>query len=326
MNKDYDRRNHIKPVIFGVEGLEATTEELELFNNNNPLGFIIFSRNVKDPAQLKKLVMQLKATVFPRNDVLILVDQEGGRVSRLNPPYWTELPPAGSYKEKIEIESINRTRKFVYNNYRLCSYELKKVGINVNCAPMVDLYHEDTDDIIGDRAFSDDPYEVTELSKEVCKAHLMGNVFPVIKHIPGHGRAKCDSHKELPVIDTKFEELDKTDFVPFKELKNMPFAMTAHIKYTDIDPKNPATTSKIVIDMIREHIGFKNILMTDDISMEALQGSMKERCEKSIKAGCDVILHCNGNFKEMLEICDSVDYWSKADRERYRACWKHLRH
>ena len=235
------------------------------------------------------------------------------------------MPAAGSYKETIEIESLNRTKKFVYNSFRLCAYELQKLGINVNCAPMIDILHKGADEIIGDRAFSDDPYEVSELAREVCKALLMGNVFPVIKHIPGHGRANCDSHEELPVIDTSLEELEKTDFIPFKELRDQPFAMTAHIKYSAIDPDEPATTSKKMIDIIRNNIGFKNMLMTDDLSMGALKGSMEERVKKSIAAGCDIILHCNGDLQEMKEVAEHTEYWEDKDRERYRECWKHLR-
>lgn len=321
----YDRRDLIKPIIFGVEGTTATAKELELFEKHNPLGFIIFSRNVENPEQLKKLIMQLKAAVFPRNDVLILVDQEGGRVSRLNPPFWPKMPPAKDFGDMILLETLNRTQRHVYNIFRLCAYELMKCGINVNCAPLLDLLHDDAHDIIGDRAFSSDPFEVSELAKSVCKGLLMGNVFPMIKHIPGHGRATCDSHLDLPIVDTPLEVLKKTDFIPFKELSDMPFAMTAHITYTDIDPKNCATQSSKVIDIIRNEIGFGGLLFTDDLSMKALSGSMKEKCEKSLQAGCDVLLHCNGEYDEMREIAENTDYFTREDRERYRECWKALR-
>lgn len=326
MNLKYDRREHIKPVIFGVEGKELNAAEMELFGRHNPLGFIIFSRNIEDPEQLRKLIMQMKATVFPRNDVLVMIDQEGGRVARLKPPYWTELPPAASYAETIPVETLNRVRTHVYNKYRLCAYELRKLGINVNCAPMIDVRFDGADDIIGDRAFSSDEYEVSELGKEVCEAHLMGNVFPVIKHIPGHGRANCDSHKGLPVVDASLEELRKKDFVPFKALSKYPFAMTAHIKYTAIDAEKCATQSKKVIDLIRNEIGFKGILFSDDLSMEALAGSMKERAKKSLDAGCDVVIHCNGKMDEMKEIAENIEHWGAEARERFRSCWDHLRY
>lgn len=299
---------------------------MEFFGTHNPLGFIIFSRNIEDPEQLRRLIMQVKATVFPRNDVLILIDQEGGRVARLKPPCWPEMPAARSFAEQIPFETLNRVRKLVYNNYRLCSYELRKLGINVDCAPLLDLIFEGADDIIGDRSFSSDPYEVSELGKEVCKAMLMGNVFPMIKHIPGHGRANCDSHKDLPLVNASLEDLRKTDFIPFKAMADMPFAMTAHITYTAIDAENCATQSKKVIDLIRNEIGFKGILFSDDLSMEALKGSMKERTIKSIEAGCDVILHCNGKMNEMKEIAENVKYWPAGSRERFRACWDHLRY
>lgn len=323
-SKKYDRRQHIKPVIFGVEGLYATAKELELFNEHNPLGFILFSRNIDTPEQVHKLVNQLKSTVFPRHDVLVLIDQEGGRVSRLKEPYWKEIPPASEYGELIEIEGLNRVKKIVYNNFRLMAFYLRELGINANCAPLLDIYYEGADDIIGDRSFSSDAYEVAQLGKQVSRGLLMGNVFPIMKHIPGHGRANADSHLKLPVIDTKLDELIKTCFEPFKRLANTPFAMTAHILYTDIDDKNPATTSKAVIDIIRKEIGFTNLLMTDDLSMKALSGTMAERAKASLEAGCDIVLHCNGDYNEMLELASSIGYWSAKDRERFRSCWKYL--
>jgi beta-N-acetylhexosaminidase len=326
MNKNYDRRDHIKPVILGVEGLELKDKEFELFNKHNPLGFILFSRNIETPKQVKKLVSQMKSSVFPRNDVLVMIDQEGGRVARLKSPFWPEMPTAMSFKDKIETETLSRVKKLINNNYRTCAYELQKLGINVNCAPVLDLFFEHADNIMGDRTFSSDPYEVAELGKEVCKALLEGDVFPVIKHIPGHGRSTCDSHKELPVVKNPLDELAQTDFVPFKELADMPFAMTAHIKYTEIDSEECATNSEKVIYLIRKGIGFKGILFSDDLTMKALKGTMKERAEKALTAGCDAVLHCSGNFDEMEEILESVSYWNKKDRERYRDCWKHLRH
>jgi beta-N-acetylhexosaminidase len=326
MNQKFDRRDHIKPVIFGCEGLELTSREMELFGKHNPLGFIVFSRNIDNPQQLRKLVMQMKACVFPRNDVLIMIDQEGGRVARLKPPFWPSMPAAHSFTEMIPLETLPRVKKLVYNNFRLCSYELRKLGINVNCAPMLDVLFPNSDDIIGDRSFSSDTYEITEMAKEVCEGLLMGNVFPVIKHIPGHGRATADSHKELPVVEASIDQLRNTDFVPFKALKDMPFAMTAHIKYLAIDPDDCATQSIKVIDYIRNDIGFKGILFSDDLAMNALKGTMKERTRKSISAGCDAVLHCNGNYEEMLEIVESIEVWNDETRERFRDCWKHLRY
>lgn len=323
--KKYDRREHIKPIIFGISGKTATADELELFNQHNPVGFIIFGRNIEEPEQLKKLIMQLKATVFPRSDVLILIDQEGGRVARLKPPFWNEMPPAKYFGELIETDTLNRAKKAVYNHFRMCSYELKQLGINVNCAPTLDLYFDGAHDIIGDRAYSADPFEVTELAKEACRGLLMGNVFPVIKHIPGHGRAKADSHKELPIVEAGLHTLRNMDFVPFKELAHMPFAMTAHIKYTAIDHLDCATFSSKVISLIRNELGFKNILMSDDLTMNALEGSMATRAQKALDAGCDIVLHCNGDLDEMKEICSAVDFWSNETRERFRNCWKALR-
>jgi len=325
MKNNYDRRNFIKPVIFGVSGKEITAKEQELFHKHNPLGFIVFARNIDNPAQLKKLVGQLKATTFPRNDVLVMIDQEGGRVARLKPPHWPDMPSLASFRTEIEMESFNRIKRQVHNNYRLFAWELRKMGINVNCAPVLDLRYDFADDIMGDRCFSGDTYEVSQIGKEICKGLLMGNCFPVIKHIPGHGRAVCDSHKELPIIKTSLDEMAATDFVPFKELADMPFAMTAHIKYTAIDPDECATNSEKVIYLIRKGIGFKGLLFSDDLTMKALKGSMKERASKALKAGCDAVLHCSGDFDEMTEIAESLDFWSDEDRERFRDCWKYLR-
>jgi beta-N-acetylhexosaminidase len=321
----FDRREQIKPVIFGVKGKVATADELELFNKHNPLGFILFARNIESPEQVKKLINQLRGTIFPRNDVLVLVDQEGGRVQRLTKPYWKIMPPAKYFGDLIKIEGLKRAKRILYTEFRMCAYELKRLGFNMNCAPMLDLSFPATDEIMGDRCYSADPFEVAELGGEVCRGLLMGNVFPVLKHIPGHGRAKADSHKELPVIDSSLEELEK-DFMPFKELSIMPFAMTAHIKYTAIDAENCATQSKNVIQFIREKIGFQGMIMTDDLSMHALTGSFKSRVEKSLDAGCDIILHCNGDYNEMFEIAEATPYFEKLKREKYRACWKHLRH
>ncbi len=324
--QEFDRRSFIKPLIMGVEGLIATEKELELFNDHNPLGFIIFSRNIESLDQLRKLTMQLRSSLFPRNDVLILIDQEGGRVRRLKPEIFVNTPPMKEFGDMVLLETLNRVRKILNSHFRLVGYELMKCGINVNCAPLVDVFYENAHDIIGDRAFSSDPYEVGELGKEVCKGLLMGNVFPMIKHIPGHGRANCDSHEDLPIVDTKLEELRESDFIPFKALKDMPFAMTAHITYSDIDDKNCATQSKKVIDIIRNEIGFKGLLFSDDLSMKALKGTMSERANKSLDAGCDVALHCNGNYEEMLELCENIDYFNAESREKYRNCWKALRY
>lgn len=326
INKNFDRRDHIKPLIFGVEGLELNSREQELFSEHNPLGFILFARNIDNPQQVKKLVNQLNACVFPRKDVLIMIDQEGGRVMRLRPPHWPDMPAAHSFQEYIEIDTLNRVRKLINSNYRICGHQLNQLGININCAPVLDLFFKNAHSIMGDRTLSADPYEVSELGKEICKALLASNVFPVIKHIPGHGRASCDSHESLPVIDASLKELREKDFVPFKALSEMPFAMTAHIIYSDIDKEHCATNSKKVIELIRNEIGFKNILFSDDITMKALTGTMAERSSAALSAGCDAILHCDGNYDDMVEICESTEYWKKIDRERYRDCWKALRY
>jgi beta-N-acetylhexosaminidase len=325
-NSNFDRSEHIKPVIFGVKGLVATADEIELFSKNNPIGFILFSRNIESPEQVKKLIAQLVGTVQPRSDVLVLVDQEGGRVQRLNKPHWKPMPTARHFGQLIKTDGIHTAKRQLYTEFRVCAHELKKLGFNMDCVPMLDVDFTGADNIMGDRCYSSDPKEIAELGGEVCRALLMGNVFPVLKHIPGHGRAKADSHKELPVVDAPLDELIETDFVPFKELSIMPFAMTAHIKYTAIDAENCATQSKKVIDLIRNQIGFHGMIMTDDLSMHALEGTFTERVQKSLAAGCEIILHCNGDFTEMVEIAEATPFMPKTVRDKYRACWKHFRH
>jgi beta-N-acetylhexosaminidase len=238
-SKKYDRRDHIKPVIFGVEGKSLNSAEMEFFGTHNPLGFIIFSRNIEDPEQLRRLIMQVKATVFPRNDVLILIDQEGGRVARLKPPCWPEMPAARSFAEQIPFRNAQSRPSSWYITIIACVHmSCASLASTLDCAPLVDLIFEGADDIIGDRSFSSDPYEVAELGKEVCKAMLMGNVFPVIKHIPGHGRANCDSHKDLPVGERhRWKSFVKLILFRSRRWHDMPFAMTAHITYTAIDDR-----------------------------------------------------------------------------------------
>ncbi len=298
-----------KPVIFGMSDVVLSDAEKVFFAEHNPLGFILFTRNCRDKEQVKALVNSLKE-LTEREDTLILIDQEGGRVQRLQPPVWCEYPPAQKFADMCHTdntaEDMEQAKQAVYSNYKALAKELAEVGINTDCAPVLDLRLPDCHDIIGDRAFGDNPYQVAELARESCRGLQDAGVAPIIKHIPGHGRAKVDSHESLPVVDTPHETLSETDFLPFKQLADMPFAMTAHIKYTDIDDELPATLSPKVIDIIRNEIGFRGKLLTDDLSMKALTGSFTERTKQSLTAGCDIILHCNGDMKEMQEIAGAI--------------------
>lgn len=299
LQKISHNKNANKPVIYGISGQVLTDEEKYFFSKNGALGFIVFARNIKDKDQLKKLTDSLRELMG--GEVLILVDQEGGRVARLKAPIWKTYPAAQHFAE-IYQQNQDLAKKALYQNFQEIAQDLSEVGINVDCAPVLDILTPKTHQVIGDRAYGSNAAQVCDLAEEVCKGLLSKNVYPVIKHIPGHGRGTSDSHLELPTVDCSLEELRKTDFLPFQYLRDQKFAMTAHILYKAIDSKNCATTSKTAIDLIRGEIGFKNILMSDDLSMKALGGSFVERTTKILDAGCDIILHCNGNMQEMLEI------------------------
>ncbi|MFZ9470746.1 MAG: beta-N-acetylhexosaminidase [Rickettsiales bacterium] len=302
-----------KPVIYGIKGTELSDEEKSFFSKNSAIGFILFARNIIDKPQLKKLTASLRELMD--GEVLILIDQEGGRVARLRPPHFNSYP-AGKFFADLYLQSPDLACQKLFENYQNIASELIEVGINVNCAPVLDVLTPITHEVIGDRAFGDNPKQVAKLGLEVCKALLSKNVFPVIKHIPGHGKGACDSHLDLPIVDDDFDKLNSQDFAPFKELKDQKFAMTAHILYSAIDSKNCGTISANVIDLIRHEIGFKNILMTDDLSMKALKNSLGQNTVNALKAGCDLILHCNGEMSEMLEINANLpkisdDFWQK---------------
>ena len=291
-------------VIFGFEGLSLNENEKSFFKDQNPLGFILFARNIDNPDQVRKLVSDLKDLVG--FDCPVLIDQEGGRVARLKPPHWKKSPPMGDFA-KIAETDLDAALRATYDNAKIMAAELVDLGINVDCAPVCDLLFEGAHDIVGDRSFGSDVDIVSKLAAKTAQGLIDSGVIPVIKHIPGHGRAKSDSHLELPVVDSPLDDLENTDFAVFKNLANLPaWAMTAHILYTAIDDKQPATLSYKVIDLIRNYIGFDGVLISDDLSMKALQDSFKERAQKSIAAGCDVVLHCNGNMDEMIQVASGV--------------------
>lgn len=295
----------MRAVIFGCDGHELTADERALFREVNPWGFILFARNCGSPDQIRKLNAQLRECVG-RADAPILIDQEGGRVQRLRGEHWRNRPSAGAIGA-IHRQNPELARTMAYENARLMAADLDEIGVNVDCVPCVDVPIEGAHNIIGDRAYGRDPWLVAALGQSVIDGMLDGGVLPVIKHIPGHGRAGADSHMELPVVNTPRAELEHSDFTPFRALSHAPLAMTAHVVYTDIDPDNPATTSKRIIDeIVRGFIGFDGALITDDLSMRALKGSYAERVRASIAAGCDLILHCNRAFDTMKEVASAT--------------------
>ncbi len=291
----------ITSVIFGCSGLSLTQEEQDFYKRVQPWGFILFGRNIDTPEQVANLVAELKSCV-EHDDVPVLIDQEGGRVRRLRPPHW-EAYPAGDVFGKHYAQNKEQGLRFAWLQSRLMACDLAKLGINVDCLPVLDVPVEGSHDVIGDRAYAKDCSIVSDIGLSASKGLMAGGVLPVVKHIPGHGRAGVDSHKDLPIVEASLSDLEKSDFKPFQDLKDMPLAMTAHVVYKAIDPNNPATTSQVVInDIIRDYIGFDGLLMCDDLSMHALKGSFEQRTKASFDAGCDVVLHCNGNLAEMTPI------------------------
>lgn len=312
-----------KAGIFGLEGLTLTEEEKRFFSQVNPLGFILFARNCDSPQQVKQLTHDLRE-LLQREDVLILIDQEGGRVARLKPPHWRKSPPAAFFA-RIADSSIAAAKAAVYANARLIARELYELGINVDCAPLADVPVKNAHDIIGGRAYGDDPHQVSILAAAMASGLMDGGVLPVLKHIPGHGRARADSHEQLPVVSEPLEVLQRSDFVPFKALSFLPLGMTAHILYTALDPDNTATLSHKAISYIRSEIGFDGMLMSDDLSMKALKGSFSELTERTLRAGCDLILHCNGKMDEMQQVASVLTPLSEPAELRFERALAQLK-
>jgi beta-N-acetylhexosaminidase len=289
--------------ICGCSGLRLASEEKRFFSRARPWGLILFARNVEDPAQVSALVSEFRDCVGWQAPVLI--DQEGGRVQRLRPPHWRDFPPPariGALYRQNRHAGLRAARLAA----RLIGGDLIRLGINVDCAPLLDLSFPETHAVIGDRAYCGDPQQVAALGRAACEGFLEAGVLPVITHIPGHGRACADSHLELPVVETDAASLRACDFEAFRLLADMPLAMTAHIVFTALDPDRPVTLSAGIIDqVIRREIGFDGLLMSDDVSMKALSGSISERCHGLFAAGCDMALHCNGDAAEMVEVAEA---------------------
>lgn len=305
-----------KAFITGLAGPELTGDERAFLAEHRPAGVILFSRNICDAPQIRRLVSDALAAIGTGR-ALVLVDQEGGRVQRIRPPVAHPLPPAASFAALHAIDpdaAVSAARTVA----RLCAFDLSALGINCNCAPVLDVPVPGAHDIIGNRAYGDRPDRIVDLARAVAEGLALGGVLPVMKHIPGHGRATADSHLELPVVSTAVDELAASDFVPFQRLAHLPAAMTAHVVFTSIDPGNPASTSPTVIrDIIRGLIGFDGLLMSDDLSMKALTGALADRTHAVLEAGSDLALHCNGDLGEMREVAAASPALSGAARARF---------
>jgi len=297
--------NGVGATILGCLGPTLSATEAAFFRTANPWGFILFARNVQDPAQLRALTSDLRNCVG--RDAPIFVDQEGGRVQRLRAPHWAEwLPPLDMVQiasERAEPgQGLQAACRAMELRYRIIAAELRGVGIDANCAPCLDVASASTHPFLRNRCFSDDPAIVAQLGRAAANGHLAGGVLPVVKHMPGHGRATQDSHKDLPMVTATRSELNTNDFAPFKSLNDLPMAMTAHIIYAAIDPDHPATTSPKMVQVMRDDIGFGGLLISDDLSMNALTGGFEARAAATIAAGVDLALHCNGKVEEMEPI------------------------
>lgn len=285
--------------ILDAEGLRLTADEKALFRAANPYGFILFARNIDTPDQVRALCSEMRDCVG--RDAPITIDQEGGRVQRLRGPVWTEWLPPLAFVAKAGA----RAQEAMYLRFRLIAAELHALGIDSNCAPMVDIASDQTHPFLHNRCYGTDAETVAALGRAAADGMLAGGVIPVLKHIPGHGRATLDSHYELPTVTAPLADLQAQDFASFKALNDLPMGMTAHLVYEALDAA-PATLSPRVMKVIREVIGFENLIMTDDISMKALSGTLSQIAQSALAAGCDVVLHCNGSLDERHSVADAA--------------------
>jgi beta-N-acetylhexosaminidase len=311
--------------IAGCSGHSLTPDERAFFRDARPWGFILFKRNIATPSQVLALTSELREIVG-RDDAPVLIDQEGGRVQRMGPPHWPAYPPGRAYGAMAGNDPSYR-REIARLGARLIAHDLRAVGIDVDCVPVLDVPVAGAHDVIGDRAYGRDAETVAVLGRAAAEGLIAGGVLPVIKHIPGHGRAGADSHHDLPVVTASREELERQDFVPFRHLADMPLAMTAHVVYTALDPERPATTSPVIIsDIIRGHMRYDGLVMSDDLSMNALEGSLAERAEAAFAAGCDMALHCNGRLDEMEAVAAATPELAGEAARRAEAALGRIRH
>lgn len=302
--------------ITGLAGPVLTSDEAAFLQAVRPCGIILFTRNCETHAQIRDLVSAAKEAVGASH-LLVLIDQEGGRVQRLRPPLGRALPPAAAYASLFHDDASGACRA-ARSAARLVAEDLSRLGINTDCAPVLDVPVAGSHNVIGDRAYGATPEQVARIGRAVAEGFMSQGMLPVMKHIPGHGRATKDSHHDLPVVTTKREDLSAADFKAFQLLSSLPAAMTAHVVFTDIDDQRPASTSPIVTrEVIRGEIGFDGLLMSDDLSMKALAGSLRERAEAVIAAGSDVALHCNGDLAEMQQAAAGVPALNGRALERF---------
>ncbi|MCC8965577.1 beta-N-acetylhexosaminidase [Bradyrhizobium sp. Pear76] len=304
--------------ITGVSGLILNDAEREFIRAERPWGFILFKRNIESPAQVAALVGELRSAAGMA-DAPVLIDQEGGRVQRLGPPHWPVYPPGASFSALYDLDpklGLSAARL----SSRLIAADLIDLGITVDCLPLADVPVAGADAVIGNRAYGTEPGKVAAIARAVTEGLEQGGVLPVLKHIPGHGRATADSHFRLPTVDTAKSELERSDFAAFQPLADLPIAMTAHVVFSALDPVHPATTSATIIEqVIRGLIGFQGLLMSDDVSMNALAGSIAERTRAIVSAGCDMVLHCNGNIDEMRDVARETPELTGKALERAKA-------
>jgi len=309
--------------IAGCKGTRLTDRERRFFAEAKPCGLILFKRNCESVDQIRALTGEFQ-DILGIADALILIDQEGGRVQRLRPPNWRNYPPArrfGALYRSDNAKGLEAARL----GARLIARDLQSLGITVNCAPVLDIPVPGAHDVIGDRAYGERADEVIALGRAAADGYLEGGVLPVIKHIPGHGRAGVDSHASLPVIRCSHDEMRRTDFEPFRALNDLPLGMTAHILVPELDPDRPSSASRRMIqEMIRGEIGFDGLLMCDDLSMRALSGPMRDRAEAVLEAGCDVALHCSGAMNEMEAVASIVPPLTGDAARRFDAALRRL--
>ena len=311
-------------MICGCSGLALTQAESAFIREAQPWGFILFRRNVADRDQVRALTAAFRSTVG-RADAPVLIDQEGGRVQRLGPPAWPAYPSAASFDATFgdPAAALDAARLCA----RLIAHDLIEVGVNVNCAPVLDVAQPGAHAVIGSRSYSCDPARVAAFGRAVAEGLLAGGVAPVLKHMPGHGRATVDSHLELPVVDASLDELSRTDFAPFAALADLPIAMTAHVVYRAIDPSRPATISPdVVAKIMRGALGFDGLIVSDDLSMKALGGSFAERARAVFKAGVDIALHCNGDPGEAIAVASGCPQLSGEGLRRAQAALARIAH
>lgn len=304
----------MQPAIYGLSGERLTPEEQNFFRDADPAGYVLFKRNCIDPGQLRALTDDLRS-IHGRDDVPILIDQEGGRVARMQPPVWPAFPAAQRFADLYDVAPISAIEAARANAHAIALL-LRQAGINVNALPLLDVRQPGAHDIIGDRAFGSEPMRVAALGRAVLEGLSDGGVVGIIKHIPGHGRSMSDSHVELPTVDASEEDLE-TDLEPFRTLNWAPMGMTSHVVYTAWDRDNCASlSSKVIGDIIRGRIGFEGFLMSDDLGMHALSGDFGARARNVVDAGCDVGLHCSGIMEEMVAVAGAVDEIRPESRER----------